>query len=237
MKKLGLIGGIGPESTVAYYRKIIHGVQEKTGRENLPRLSIESLSAFTVFNLCRAKQFDQLTDYVLGAVCNLAAGGAEIAALTGNTPNIVIDRVRSLSPIPIISSIEATCDEAQRRGAQRVGLLGTVFTMTNSFFKTPFEDRSIQVVVPKDSQISQIQSKIESELEHGIVRDETRDMFIAIIKDLQVREGIDYVALACTELPLILSNQTSPVPCLDTVEIHVQSLISAILGHTENTGQ
>ncbi|MDO3623876.1 aspartate/glutamate racemase family protein [Ralstonia pseudosolanacearum] len=229
MKKLGLIGGIGPESTVAYYRKIIHGVQEKAGRENLPRLSIESLSAFTVFNLCRAKQFDQLAEYVLGALRSLAAGGADIAALTGNTPNIVMDRVRPMSPIPVVSAIEATCAEAQRRGVRRVGLLGTVFTMTNTFFKAPFEDRSIQVVVPDDAQIAQIQHKIESELEHGIVTDETRDAFIAIIKDLQTREGIDQVALACTELPLILSDQTSPVPCLDTVEIHVRALIDAVL--------
>lgn len=93
MKKLGLIGGIGPESTVSYYRKIIHGVQLQAGKEHLPSLSIESLNAFTVFRLCRQQAFDQLADYVLGALHSLAAGGADMAALTGNTPNIVMDRV------------------------------------------------------------------------------------------------------------------------------------------------
>lgn len=228
MKKLGLIGGIGPESTVAYYRKIIHGVQAKAGRENLPRLSIESLSAFTVFQLCRHREFDQLTDYVLAAVRSLAAGGADIAALTGNTPNIVMDRVLPLSPIPIVSAIEATCDAARRRGAQKVGLLGTVFTMTNTFFKTPFEDRGMEVIVPTNEQIARIQTKIEAELEHGIVKDDTRQEFVAIIQDLQQRERIDHIALACTELPLILSDSNSPVPCLDTVEIHVEALVRAI---------
>lgn len=228
MKKLGLIGGIGPESTVAYYRKIIHGVQSKAGQENLPSLSIESLNAFTVFRLCRQQAFDQLADYVLGAVRSLAAGGADIAALTGNTPNIVMDRVLPLSPIPIVSAVEATCDAARQRGARKVGLLGTVFTMTNTFFKTPFEERGIQVVTPGVLQIERIQVRIEAELEHGIVKEDTRQEFVAIIEDLRQREGIDHVALACTELPLILSDSKSPVPCLDTVEIHVEALVKAI---------
>ncbi|KAB2897005.1 MAG: amino acid racemase [Burkholderiaceae bacterium] len=228
MKKLGLIGGIGPESTVAYYRKIIHGVQAQAGKGNLPRLSIESLNAFTVFSLCRDREFDRLADYVLGAVRSLAAGGADIAALTGNTPNIVMDRVLPLSPLPIVSAIEATCDAARQRGAQKVGLLGTVFTMTHTFFKTPFEDRGMQVIVPTVPQIAQIQAKIEAELEHGIVTEDTRQEFVAIIRDLQQREGIDHVALACTELPLILNDSNSPVPCLDTVEIHVEALVRAV---------
>lgn len=229
MKKLGLIGGIGPESTVAYYRKIIHGVQAQAGKENLPRLSIESLNAFTVFSLCRAREFDQLADYVLSAIRSLAAGGADMAALTGNTPNIVMERILPLSPIPIVSAIDATCHAAQQRGARRVGLLGTVFTMTNTFFKTPFEDRGIQAIVPSALQIAHIQAKIEAELEHGIVKEDPRQEFIAIIQDLQQREGIDHVALACTELPLILGDDNSPVPCLDTVDIHVAALIRAVV--------
>lgn len=229
MKKLGLIGGIGPESTVAYYRKIIHGVQTQAGKENLPRLSIESLNAFTVFKLCRSREFDLLGEYVLSAIHSLAAGGADMVALTGNTPNIVMDRILPASPIPIVSAIDATCNAAQRRGARKVGLLGTVFTMTNTFFKTPFEDRGIEIIVPNEPQIARIQGKIEAELEHGIVKEDTRQEFIAIIQDLQQREGIDHVALACTELPLILSDANSPVPCLDTVEIHVEALVQAVV--------
>lgn len=229
LRKLGLVGGIGPESTVSYYRKIIHGVQAQAGKENLPHLSIESLNAFTVFRLCRAQEFDQLADYVLGAIRSLAAGGADMVALTGNTPNIVMDRVLPLSPIPIVSAIDATCNAAQKREARKVGLLGTVFTMTNTFFKTPFEDRGIQVIVPSENQIARIQTKIESELEHGIVKEDTRQEFVAIIRDLKQREGIDHIALACTELPLILGDNNSPVPCLDTVEIHVEALIRAVV--------
>lgn len=101
--------------------------------------------------------------------------------------------------------------------------------MTNTFFKTPFEGRGIEVIVPSEPQIARIQAKIEAELEHGIVKEDTRQEFIAIIQDLQQREGIDHVALACTELPLILSDANSPVPCLDTVEIHVEALVQAVV--------
>lgn len=100
--------------------------------------------------------------------------------------------------------------------------------MTHTFFKTPFEARGMQVVTPGDLQIARIQARIESELEHGIVKEDTRQEFVTIIQDLQRREGIDHVALACTELPLILNDSNSPVPCLDTVEIHVDALVSAI---------
>lgn len=228
-RKLGLIGGIGPESTVAYYRQIIHGVQQRAGRENLPRLAIESLSAFTVFSLCRAQRWDALADYVLAALHSLAAGGASMAALTGNTPNIVMDRVRPRSPLPIVSAIDATCSAAQARGARRVGLLGTSFTMGHRFFKAPFEERGMAVVVPTEPQIALIQARIEAELEHGIVTEATRQEFIAIIRDLQKQHAIDHVALACTELPLILNDGNSPVPCLDTVDIHVRALVDALL--------
>ena len=234
MKKLGLIGGIGPESTILYYRKIIHGVQSKLGKENLPPIAIESLSAFQVFSMCRAGRLDDLENYVLGAIRNLAAAGAEMAALTGNTPNIVLDRVRLRAPIPIISAIEATCDEAAQRGLSSLGLLGTVFTMTNTFFKEPFERRGIKVVVPSTDQIAYIQSKIEAELEHGVVMPDTQADFVSIIEDLRTSSGIEQVALACTELPLILSDNNSPVPCLDTMEIHVEALVNVLVYEEES---
>lgn len=229
MKKLGLIGGIGPESTVLYYRKLIHGVQAQAGREQLPRLAIESLNAFTVFQLCRDQAFDQLSDYVLGAVRSLAAGGADLAALTGNTPNIVMDQVRRLAPIPLLSAVDATGEAARQRGARTVGLLGTAFTMRSRFFPAALESRGMQVVLPTEAQIALVQARIEAELEHGIVREDTRQAFVAIIEDLRQRAGIDHVILGCTELPLLLDDSHSPVPCLDTVDIHVAALVHAVL--------
>ena len=102
--------------------------------------------------------------------------------------------------------------------------------MTSQFFKTPFEEQGIAVVAPNAEEIAYIQHKIESELEHGIIVEETRDAFVAIISDMQARDGIEQVILGCTELPLLLSDASSPVPCLDTMQIHVAALLDAISG-------
>lgn len=231
MKKIGLVGGIGPESTIMYYRGIVHGVGQVMGSEHLPRLAIDSLSAFEVFSLFKSRRFDDLEAYVLGAVNNLAASGAELAALTGNTPHVVFDRVRDKSPIPLISAIEATRDAALERGLNKIGLLGTVFTMTNDFFKAPFEEAGIQVVVPSADEIAYVQNKIEAELEHGIVKDQTRRDFVALIDDIKQREGIQQIVLGCTELPLLLNDELSPVPCLNTADIHIRAIVQAMTCH------
>ena len=229
MRKLGLIGGIGPEATVAYYRQIIHGVGERVGAETLPPLIIESLSAFQVFSLCRESRLDELTAYLGDAVDALAAGGAQMAALTGNTPYVVFDRVAQRSPIPLISGITATAQAVAARSARTVGLLGTAFTMTNGIFARAFEPHGIRIVTPHEEEIALIQKRIETELEHGIVTDSTRAELVGIIAEMAARDGIDSVILGCTELPLILDDESSPVPCFDTVRIHVAALVDAIL--------
>lgn len=229
MTKIGLIGGIGPESTISYYRQIVHRVREQLGDTQLPKLSIETLNAFEVFSFCKEQKYDELGEYVVDAINNLAAAGAQYAALTGNTPNIVFDKLKVKSPIPIISSIEATLKVAKQRGVKKVGLLGTIFTMTNTFFKTPFEQEGIQVVTPNAEQIAYIQSKIEAELEHGVVTEETREGFIKIISLMKKNDGIEQIILGCTELPLLLNDDNSPVPCLDCVDIHVDAIVERII--------
>lgn len=213
-----------------YYRNIIHGVGEVMGRECLPRVTIDSLSAFEVFSFCRARRFDELADYILGAINNLAASGADIAALTGNTPYIVFDQVKALTPVPLISAIESTRDEILTRGITRIGLLGTVFTMSNDFFQQPLREAGIDVVVPSGPAIEYIHGKIAAELEHGVVKPETRAEFVSITEEMRTRGGIQQVILGCTELPLLLDDTVSPVPCLDTAELHIRALVQAITG-------
>lgn len=234
MKKLGLVGGTGPESTVMYYRKIIHGVGGVLGAERLPQIAIDSLSAFEVFALCKAQRFEELAEYLLGALNNLAASGAEFAALTGNTPYIVFEKVRAATPLPLISAIEVTRDEALARGLTKVGLLGTVFTMTNDFFKQPLQDAGIEVVVPSAPEIEYIHGKIADELEHGVVKPETQTEFISIVKAMKARDDIQQLVLGCTELPLILDDQVCPVPCLDTADLHIRALVRELTQTTAN---
>ena len=227
MRKLGLIGGTGPESTVPYYRGIVFAVQRERG--NFPPLTIESVSVFDVLRLCGAGEYEKLTGYLLEAVRNLAGAGAEVAALTGNTPHIVFDRLQALSPIPLVSMVEATCRETVRRGLDRVGLLGTIFTMEEEFFRVPFREQGIQVAVPTRAEREYLNRVIADELELGTVREESRARVLAMVERMAREDGIQAVILGCTELPLLLSDRNSPVPCLDTMEIHINTLVGEIL--------
>lgn len=229
MQKIGMIGGTGPEATVSYYRAVIAGVQQAKDSHTLPPVVIDSLSVFEVLGYCSRKDYDGLVSYLLSAVENLAAAGAQVATLTGLTPHIVFDRLQASSPIPLISAIEATRDAALAEGAGRLALLGTEYTMTQDFFARPLREAGLEVITPAPAEIAYIQKQIVDELEHGIVTDSTRDGFIDIIARLRDEEGCEQVVLGCTELPLLLDDSTSPLPCLDTVAIHTRALVAAIL--------
>ena len=230
MKKFGLVGGMGPESTIPYYHDIVYGVQEALGELIFPELSIESVNVFEVLRLCGEKQYDKLTEYLMGAINNLAKSGADFAALSANTPHIVFDKLKEQSPIPLISIVEATCEEAKLRGLKKIGLLGTIFTMTGEFFKAPFVKNGIQIIVPTESEIELVNDKISTELELGIVKEETLLFFQKVISRMKNEDGIEAIVLGCTELPLLLNDEVSPVLCLDTMQIHVRSIIKTIVG-------
>lgn len=228
MKKLGLIGGTGPESTVAYYREIISGVQDHAGLERLPNIVIESLSVFEVMDFCARDDLDGLTEYLTEAVVSLQAAGAEIVALSALTPHIVFERLAKAASVPLVSAIEATRDVALSRGIHTVALLGTKYTMSRDFMSRVLEAAGLKVVIPSDDEIEYIQKHIVTELEHGIVRDQTRDGFIKIIERMHTKEGVEQVILGCTELPLILDDDSSPVPCIDPVMAHTAALATRI---------
>lgn len=179
--------------------------------------------------MCKEQKYDELTAYLMDAINNLAKSGADFAALSANTPHIVFDRLKEQSPIPLISIVEATCEEAGRRGLKKIGLLGTIFTMTGEFFKSPFVQNGIEVIVPTESEMELVNEKISTELELGIVKDETLTAFQQIITRMRDEDGIEAIVLGCTELPLLLNDEVSPFSCLDTMQIHIQAIVETIL--------
>lgn len=229
MRKLGLIGGIGPESTLLYYRRLVYAAHARVGDHFFPNMTIESLNVFDVFRFCQARNYDGLTTYLMAGIDRLIAAGAEIVALTGNTPHIVFDALQARSSVPLISIVEATREEAARRELRRLGLFGTRFTMEADFFKAPFRESGIEVIAPSVPEIDYIAAKIADELERGIVSQETREGFLAIIRRMQREHAIDALVLGCTELPLLFSDADLPVTTLDTMEIHVEALLAAAL--------
>lgn len=229
MKKLGLIGGIGPESTIPYYHDIVYGVQKKVGKSFFPNLNIESLSVFEVLRMCKEEDYTALQDYLLKGINNLVAGGADFIAITGNTPHIVFDELERESSVPIISIVKTTCDVAKEKKFSKIGLLGTEVTMNGEFFRKPFNEAGISVIVPTEEEKSFIGQKISSELELGIVTEETSSTILSIVNRMINEDKIEAIVLGCTELPLLFKDISLSVPYLDTMQIHIQKLIEMIL--------
>ena len=226
MKKAGLIGGMGPESTIPYYHDIVYGVHKRCG--SFPELTIESVNVFRVLQLCSEQKYDEMTEYLMKAINNLASCGADFAALTANTPHIVFDRLKERSPIPLISIIEATLEDSKKRGYNRLALFGTIFTMTGDFYKKPFTDNGIEIIIPTGSEMQFINEKISTELELGIKRSDTLASLQKITARMKTENKAEAVILGCTELPLILDDSVSLLPCLDTMKIHIDAIVNAI---------
>ena len=128
-----------------------------------------------------------------------------------------------------MSIIEATRDEAIRMNFHKIGLLGTIFTMTGEFFKKPFVERNIEIITSTREEMEYVNCKIAEELELGVVKEETLQEFQKIIKRMKVDNGIEAIVLGCTELPLLLNDEVSSVPCLDTMKIHIETLVNRIV--------
>jgi len=229
MKKLGLIGGTGPESTVIYYRELTSGVQRRLNRDEFPPLSIESLSVFEVLRFCERRDYDGLAAYLADGIRNLAAAGAELAAFTGITPHIVFDEVAKRSPIPLVSMVETACQYAIQKQYHKIALLGTLPTMQGDFVQKPFRAAGIAVITPNEAERNLIGRKIETELEYGIVKAETRMEFEKIARRLIAEENAEAIVLGCTELPLVFGEMPLPVDKMDVMRIHIDALISEIV--------
>jgi aspartate racemase len=230
MKTAGIIGGIGPESTVDYYRSIISAYKVRLGDDSSPSLLIASVDVQKLLVLMTANRLADLVAYLAPEVERLARGGADFAAISANTPHIVFDELRRRSPIPMISIVEATRDAATARGLSRLLLLGTRFTMEARFYADVCAVKGIDVVVPDAAERVYIHAIYVDELLQGQFRDETRDALLGLIARYAEAGRIDGVVLGGTELPLLLRRADHHgVPFLDTTRIHVDAIVNALL--------
>ena len=225
MKKIGLVGGTGPESTLMYYKKLNTEIDRLTDGKNMPDIAIESVNFRRAWDYVVQDRFDLLTDYLLEKVNSLIAGGAEIISLSAVTMHAVYKELEKRSGIKLVSIPKAVSDEIVSKGIKKIGLLGTVFTMEQDYMKNDLVNAGVQVVVPNSSERELIGKRIFEELENGIVKQSTLLEFTDIINRMKKEDGIEGVILGCTELPLLLNSENSPVQCFDSVDIHLKKLI------------
>src|SRR5437773_5202187 len=230
MKTLGVIGGLGPESTIDYYEKIIALYRERTRDGSYPRFIIISVDLKKGLNFMEAGDLAGMAAYLLEGIGKLGDAGADFALISANTPHVVFDEVASKSPIPLISIIEATCAAAKALGLKRLALFGTRFTMQGTFYPKVFSRKGVELVVPDLEDQEYIHDKYLNELVPGKFLPETRDGLVAIVDRMQAKSDIDGVILAGTELPLILRDADHKgIPLLDTTKIHCQAAVAEML--------
>lgn len=227
MKPIGIIGGIGPESTIDYYRAMIAAYRARVPDGSYPAIVISSVDAHAVVGPLMQRQFDTVVGLLVAELTRLERAGAGIALLAANSPHIVFDEVQRRSPLPLVSIVEATRDEALRLGLKRPGLFGTRFTMQGHFYQDVFDQAGLTLLVPDETEQAFIHDKYMSELVKGILASETRERLLAIVARMKARDGVDAVILGGTELPLILRDAAaSGIPLLDTTVIHARAIVA-----------
>ncbi|HEX5706918.1 MAG TPA: amino acid racemase [Pyrinomonadaceae bacterium] len=230
MKTLGIIGGIGPESTIEYYRLLIDTFQERTRDGSYPHVIVNSIDLKRMIDWFTKGELSEVVEYLTGELQRLARAGADFALLSANTPHAVFDALSTRSPIPLLSIVEATCAEAKLRGLKKLALFGTRFTMQGRFYPEVFTREGVALVVPDEEEQAFIHERYMNELLKGVFLEETRERLVAIAGRLKESEGVEGLILGGTELPLILRGESAAgLPLLDTTRIHVNAAVAQLL--------
>ncbi|HBG86005.1 MAG TPA: aspartate racemase [Marinilabiliaceae bacterium] len=231
MKKIGLIGGLGPEATVDYYKAIIDSFKEKNnGALDYPEIIIYSVNMDHFIAMVKRANHQGASDYLAKKLQALVNAGSEFIALSANTPHLFFDDLQSAISVPMISIVEATARRAKALGIKRAGLIGTSFTMRAGFYQDVFKKYDLEIEIPEKEEMKYINEKLFSEIELGIFKDETRQGIIDIIGKMKNDKKIEGIIMGCTELPLILNlDEYHGIPSLNTSLIHVKEIVEYCL--------
>lgn len=224
---MGLVGGLGPESTLDYYRRLIYEWRREEPLSS-PSIVIDSLDDKVAMRLVEHDR-PALTEYILESLHRLHGAGVRFGAITSNTTHLVFDKVAKRSPIPLVNIVEVCIEEARRLGLKRLGILGTRWLMQARLYPEAAQRHGIEIVVPPERDRDWMHDRYVNELVKGDLRDETRRGVIALAERLRDAKGIDGVILGGTELPLLMRDPTiADLPVLDTTGLHVAAIIERL---------
>ena len=229
MKRLGLLGGMSWESTASYYGMINREVARRLGGLHSADLVLHSVDFAPLAAMQQAGDWDAIGQYLAAAARSLVAQGASAIVLCTNTMHKVAPQIEAAIDVPLLHIVEPTGRALAAAGVERVGLLGTRFTLTGDFYIGKLErDHGVEVLVPDADAIDVVNTIIFEELCVGITRSSSRAYFIDTVAELE-RRGADAVILGCTEIGLLVSSSDLPVPAFDTTRLHAESAVQFAL--------
>ncbi len=225
MKIIGMLGGMSWESTSSYYKAINEGVRDKLGGLHSAKICLYSVNFDEIEKLQHQGHWDETAKILSEAARSVEAGGADFLMICTNTMHKVAEQVEHSVSIPLLHIADATAEKLLADGVQKVGLLGTQFTMEQDFYKGRLSDQfGIEVLVPDASEQAVVHEVIYSELCLGQVKDDSRAKYLDVIAKLH-QQGAQAVILGCTEIALLVQQQHTTVPLYDTTEIHADKAV------------
>ncbi len=228
-KRIGILGGMSPESTVEYYQYITRAYTERFGDYGYPEVIIYSVSFQPYVDWPEQDRWDLVAQGLSEAAQKLEAAGADFIVIATNTMHLIFDQVQASVSVPMLSLLDAVGDAILARGMNTVGLLGTKFTMEKTFYQDALARRGITILVPDADDREYMNAIIYDELVAGQIHDESRVGFVTIIKKL-AEHGAEGVILGCTEIPLLVSEEDAGMPLFDTTVIHAEAALNYALG-------
>ena len=227
-KKIGILGGMTPESTTTYYETIIHKYEEKSGDYNFPEIIIYSVSFQQFVDWMHQDKWDNVRSALAEGLNSLAKAGADFAVIATNTMHLLFDDLQKESDIPLLSIVDAAAASISKKKLDKVILLGTKFTMSRQFYQEGLNRHQISTIVPNTEEQDIIHKIIFDELGRGIIKDESRKKYLDIIQRLHQKGG-QGVILGCTEIPLLIKNSDCDLPLFDTAAIHAEKALEFAL--------
>ena len=224
-KKIGILGGMSPESTVEYYQYITRTYTQRFGDYGYPEIIIYSVSFQPYVDWPGADRWDLVAQGLGEAAQKLEAAGADFILIATNTMHLVLDQVRASVHIPVLSLLEVVGQAILARGMTTVGLLGTKFTMEKNLYQDALAHMGITVLVPDADDRECVNRVIYEELVAGQIREPSRAAYVAIIHKLAER-GAQGVILGCTEIPLLVSEADAGLPLFDTTLLHAEAALN-----------
>jgi len=234
MKTLGMLGGMSWESTQAYYQLINRGINRELGGLHSAKIILNSVDFEAIEKLQHGGDWERMGILLSDAAYSVEKAGAEGLIICTNTMHRLVPEISQNITIPILHIADATAQRLVADGMERVGLLGTAFTMEQDFYKGRLTDKfGLEVLIPNEVQIQKIHSVIYDELCLGITKEASRDYYSEVIRRL-AEQGAQAVILGCTEIGLLVSQAESVLPVYDTTRIHAEAAVDWMLKDDSN---